>query len=114
MFKDIDAEPFVLVHDDFHAGNILVRDGHLVGVVDWEFSGAYPLSELLGPIAILQISGPNRDEDWAEEEEMKWHERYRQDVERVIQQRGWKDRDIAAVMGNGHQILQKARSIMFP
>ena len=42
---------------------MLVRDGHLIGVMDWEFSGVYPLSELLGVAVILQISGPRRYEN---------------------------------------------------
>lgn len=113
IFQDIDTEPLVLVHEDFHAGNMLVRDGHLVGVLDWEFSGVYPLSELLGAVSILQISGAHRD-DWTAQEEMKWQDRYLDEVERVIRQRGWKEQDIAMVLGNGHQILHKARSIMFP
>ena len=113
VFQAIDVEPLVLVHEDFHAGNILVRDGHLVGIVDWEFSGVYPLSELLGPVAILQISAPGRD-NFSEREEMKWHERYRQDVECVIRQRGWREQDIAVVMSNRHRILHTARSVMFP
>lgn len=46
LFQTLDAEPWVLVHEDFHAGNMLVRDGCLVGIVDWEFSGVY-LSILL-------------------------------------------------------------------
>lgn len=46
LFQTPDAEPWVLVHEDFHAGNVLVRDGCLVGIVDWEFSGVY-LSILL-------------------------------------------------------------------
>lgn len=113
IFQDIDAEPLVLVHEDFHAGNMLVRDGHLVGILDCEFSGVYPLSELLSAIVILQISAPGRD-DFTEEEEMKWQERYRQDVEHVVRQRGWREQDIAAVMSDGHPILQTAESIMFP
>ncbi|KAK5460847.1 hypothetical protein LTS15_002910 [Exophiala xenobiotica] len=107
------AEPRVLVHEDFHAGNILVRDGHLVGILDWEFSGVYPLSELLGPILILQVSSPGRD-NLTEEEEVKWHERYLQEVESVVLKRGWSNPSVSALMGDGHQVLQKARSIMFP
>lgn len=63
-----------MVHEDFHASNMLVRDGHLVGVFDWEISGVYPLSELLGVAVILQISGPRRygNEEWAEQEEVEW------------------------------------------
>lgn len=113
LFRDIDAEPRVLVHEDFHAGNILVRDGHIVGILDWEFSGVYPLSELLGPILILQVSSPGRD-NLTEEEEVKWHERYLQEVESVVLKRGWSNPSISALMGDGHQVLQKARSIMFP
>src|SRR5439155_21851509 len=29
------TEPAVLVHGDFHPGNVIVRDGAPVGVVDW-------------------------------------------------------------------------------
>ncbi len=98
LFRDIDAEPRVLVHEDFRAGSILVRDGHLVGVLDWEFSGVYPLSELLGPIQILQISSPGRD-DLTEEEETKWHERYLQEFEHVIRKRGWSEQSISPPWG---------------
>lgn len=113
IFQSIDLEPLVLVHEDFHAGNILIRDGHVVGILDWEFSGTYPLSELLGKINILQISLPNRD-DFSEEEETKWHERYRKDVEDVVRQRGWRDQEVSTMMSDGHRILRTARSIRFP
>lgn len=113
-FAQIDAELRVLVHGDFHAGNILVRDGHLVGVVDWEFSGTYPLSELLGAIAILQISGPVERDDMMEEEEDRWHARYLVEVERAVRKRAWSDKNIATLIGSRHLILQKARSVMFP
>lgn len=74
-----------MVHENFHAGNMLLRDGHLVGVVDWEFSGVYPLSELLGIAVILQISGPRRygNEEWAEQEELEWKVYYLGEVEHV-------------------------------
>ena len=105
-----------MVHEDFHASNMLVRDGHLVGVFDWEISGVYPLSELLGVAVILQISGPRRyeNEEWAEQEEMKWQDYYLGEVEYVARERDWKEQDIATVMGGGHHIMQKARSVMFP
>ncbi|OJJ87362.1 phosphotransferase family protein [Aspergillus glaucus CBS 516.65] len=116
VFQKIDAEPLVLVHEDFHSSNMLVLDGHLVGVLDWEFSGVYPLSELLGAAAILQISGPRRyeNEEWTEQEEMKWQGHYLEEIQRVTRQRGWTEQDITTVMGGGHYILQKARSVMFP
>lgn len=115
ILGQIDAEPHVLVHGDFHAGNMLAHEGRLVGVVDWEFSGTYPLSELVGAIAILQISGlPNERDGMTEQEEDRWHARYLEELQLLIKERGWKDEDVTALMGGGHRMLQKARSIMFP
>ncbi|RMD44165.1 hypothetical protein DV735_g957, partial [Chaetothyriales sp. CBS 134920] len=71
LFQDIDAEPRVL---DFHTGNMLVRDGHLVAILDWEFSSVYPLSELLGAASIIQGSSPGRDEQTMSK--MEWEELY--------------------------------------
>ena len=127
FFAQIDSEPRVLVHEDFHAGNMLVRDGHLAGVVDWEFSGTYPLSELLGSIAILQISGLREpaervddaervkwDNESIEQEEDRWHSHYLDAVDRVVRQRGWRDEHVRALRGGGHRVLHQARSVMSP
>jgi len=36
-----------LTHSDFKPSNLLMRDGHLVGIVDWEFADAgYPLLDI--------------------------------------------------------------------
>lgn len=32
----------VFTHNDFHPRNIIVRDGKVVGIIDWELSGFYP------------------------------------------------------------------------
>ena len=40
-------EPFVLVHGDFHGRNIIMQGLQVQVVLDWEFAGAYPLSEML-------------------------------------------------------------------
>lgn len=34
--------PIVFTHGDIAARNILVRDGRIVAIVDWEFAGWYP------------------------------------------------------------------------
>ncbi len=34
--------PHCLVHSDFNGTNILVRDGRITGVLDWEFAFAGP------------------------------------------------------------------------
>jgi aminoglycoside phosphotransferase len=36
------AKPFVFSHSDLHEGNIMVKDGHFVGLIDWELAGYYP------------------------------------------------------------------------
>lgn len=115
IFRGIDSEPRVLVHEDFHAGNMLVRNGKLVALLDWEFSGVYPLSELLGMAQIVQISVPFEDRtDETDQEENKWDERYRCVVREIVEQRGWAKEDIETLRNAGHDVLRTARTIMFP
>ncbi|PVH83497.1 kinase-like protein, partial [Cadophora sp. DSE1049] len=35
-------EPYVLSHGDLHAGNIMVKDGKIEAIIDWELAGYYP------------------------------------------------------------------------
>ncbi|TGO83704.1 hypothetical protein BPOR_0604g00020 [Botrytis porri] len=34
--------PYVLTHGDLHATNIMVKDGHVTGIIDWEHGGYLP------------------------------------------------------------------------
>lgn len=34
--------PYVLTHGDLNTNNIMVKDGQLTGIIDWELSGFYP------------------------------------------------------------------------
>lgn len=34
--------PYVLSHGDLNTGNIMVHDGHVSGIIDWEHAGYYP------------------------------------------------------------------------
>ena len=36
------CEPYVLTHGDLNLTNIIVKDGKIQGIVDWELSGYYP------------------------------------------------------------------------
>ena len=65
-------EPFVLVHGDLNGQNIMMQGTNVVAVLDWEFSGAYPLSELVGSVGVdvLEII----DEE-SEEENFKWNKK---------------------------------------
>ncbi|GIK02018.1 hypothetical protein Aspvir_006061 [Aspergillus viridinutans] len=35
--------PYVLTHCDLNVGNIMVEDGQLVGILDWEYAAYYPI-----------------------------------------------------------------------
>ncbi|CDM29129.1 Protein kinase-like domain [Penicillium roqueforti FM164] len=37
------CEPYVLTHCDLNLGNIMVKDGRLAGILDWEFAAYYPV-----------------------------------------------------------------------
>ncbi|KAI9714887.1 MAG: hypothetical protein M1820_000176 [Bogoriella megaspora] len=36
------SEPYTFTHGDLHGSNIMVQDGHITGIVDWELSGFAP------------------------------------------------------------------------
>lgn len=37
------ASPFTFTHGDLFGGNIMVEDGNLTGIIDWEASGFFPV-----------------------------------------------------------------------
>ena len=40
------SEPFVLCHNDLQGRNILMHGTAIAAVIDWEFAGAFPISEV--------------------------------------------------------------------
>ncbi|GAA6013642.1 hypothetical protein JCM10207_004800 [Rhodosporidiobolus poonsookiae] len=40
--RRFERDPLVFTHGDLHSGNILVHEGQITGVVDWERAGWYP------------------------------------------------------------------------
>lgn len=40
--RGTDSNKFVLTHGDLLPQNIIVRDGRITGIVDWEYSGFFP------------------------------------------------------------------------
>ena len=44
-----------LVHGDFHYGNLLLRDGEVVAVIDWEIASHGPLLSDLGALAVASL-----------------------------------------------------------
>lgn len=106
--SSINMEPLVLCHNDLHGRNILVQGTKIVGVIDWEFAGSFPLSELVdGGVEVLEI----RDEQ-LEGECFEWCERIEKLIEDVAIKR--MEKDIEPLTGAGDPIFQAARVEMFP
>ena len=104
-------EPFVLNHGDFHGRNIMMKDGQIAAVIDWEFAGFYPLSELLGGVGV-DVLEMQADEDV--DENNKWSEVIVKLAGEVARSRGWDERSVALLLGDGNPDLQRVRAEMFP
>ena len=104
-------EPFVLVHGDLHGRNIMMKDGRIEAVLDWEFAGSYPLSELLGGMGVdvLEV-----EDEKGEEENNEWSEIIVKFTGEIARSRGWDERRLGLLLGNGNPDLQKVRVEMFP
>lgn len=104
-------EPFVLVHGDLHGRNIMMKDGHIEAILDWEFAGSYPLSELLGGMGVdvLEI-----EDEAGEVENNSWSEVIVKLAGEIAKSRGWDDRRLELLVGDGNLELQNARVEMFP
>lgn len=104
------SEPFVLCHNDLQARNILMDGTNIAAVIDWEFAGSFPLSELCdGGIEVLEIV----DEE-SEEECFHWCEKISKLVGQVAMERGWKPSDVELLTGGGDSVLQGVRVEMIP
>lgn len=54
------------IHGDFHTGNVLVRDGRVAGIVDWQYSRRdWPALELAGMVWDLSWDGSSTTVDRA-------------------------------------------------
>lgn len=82
------------------------------GVLDWEFPGAYPLSELLGGgigVNILEV-----DDDESARENTLWSRDIVRKVGEMARRRGWDEKELALLLSDGDPILCHARTEMFP
>lgn len=103
-------EPFAVAHNDLQGRNIIVRDKRICAVLDWEFAGAYPLSQLVDTgVDVLEME---TDED--EDEDFLWSHRISDLVEGRAKERGWEDGKIKTLIGQGREELNAARMEMFP
>ena len=83
-------QPFVLCHGDFQARNIMMHDGHIKAILDWEFAGSFPLSELWdGMFDVLEA-----EDDAADDENSAWFKRVEGFVVDRARVKGWTEADI--------------------
>ena len=105
-------EPFVLNHGDFSGRNILMRpDASIAAVIDWEFAGSYPSSELLDGTGVDVIEMESEEDV---EENLEWAEKILQMVEEMAKERGWGVREVELLLRRKNEELQRARVEMVP
>ena len=102
----------MLVHNDVHGRNIMMRDKHISAVLDWEFAGSYPLSELLsgGGVDVLEMeTEADVEENWV------LSDRIRDLVGATARmRRGWSEDRVGVLLGKGNAEFQAARVEMIP
>lgn len=89
-----------------------MHEGCIKAVIDWEFAGSYPLSELLDSptgIDVLEMeSEGDVDESW------KWGACIMDLAEEAVKARGWKERAVELLVRKENSNLQLARMEMVP
>lgn len=114
LFSDVSSflpqEPFALVHGDFCGRNMMVHNGHISAVIDWEFAGSYPLSELLGGVGVelFELEDDNLLEY------RQWSDKIKDAVVEKLRGRGWDEDKVALLVGPGNREVQLARREMIP
>lgn len=103
-------EPFVLVHGDFSGSNVIVQGTDVKAVIDWDFAGSFPLSELASDG--FEVFETTSDEDV--EEMFKWDKKIFAMMEAVAVRKGWEGKDLGWLLGGGNPTFQTARVEMFP
>lgn len=106
----IPQEPFALVHGDFCGRNMMVHKGHISAIIDWEFAGSYPLSELLGGVGVelFELEDDNLLEY------RQWSDQIRDVMVEKVRSKGWDEDKVALLVGQGNRELQLARREMIP
>lgn len=108
---DMEDEPFTLVHGDFHGRNILTKGDEILGILDWEFAGSYPVSETLsgGGIDVVEAESEELDD-----ENTLWDRKIRDLIREETVARRWEGNKIDLLLGNGNLELARARVEMSP
>lgn len=103
-------EPFVLCHNDLQGRNILMKGTEIAAVIDWEFAGSFPLSELSDTgVEVLEMTN-----DESVEECVKWLHKISDLTHEIAKERGWTEKDLALLTSDGDRTLQECRMEMHP
>jgi hypothetical protein len=89
-----------------------MQGSRVQAVLDWEFAGAYPLSELLGEGIGVDILEVNDEE--SDRENTLWSREIVHEVGEMARKRGWDAKELALLLGSGDPVLGYARTEMFP
>lgn len=115
--QPLTREPFVLCHGDLQGRNILMRGTEIAAIIDWEFAGSYPLSELnQQDVEVVEWDGED-DEDVATRETqiLFWGKRIQPELQpRIARERGWREEEIEMLMSRGREVVGCARVEMVP
>lgn len=84
------------------------KDGSVSAVLDWEFGGAYPLSEVLG-WGVDVLEGKDGE---GEEENGLWSWRIREVVGERARERGWGEERVGVLMGEGMEEVRRVRGVV--
>lgn len=104
-------QPFALVHNDINGRNIMMRDNKIAAILDWEFAGSYPLSEMLAGRGVDMLEMV--DEETAEENGI-WGLRMLELVAEAARARGKDEEMVKMLVGEGNEELGLARMEMVP
>lgn len=105
-------EPFVLVHGDFHGRNILMSGAEIIAVLDWEFTGVYPLSIFLSDEGV-DLMGSKGGSDTLKKENSKWGDIILRYVKEMVSHT-WTERDMKLLLESKNKTLQLSRGELSP
>lgn len=89
----------------------MMRDKKIAAILDWEFAGSYPLSEMLEGRGVDLLEIVN---DETEEENSAWSLRMEELVAEAARARGWDEGRVELLFGRGNEELGLARIEMVP
>ena len=103
-------EPFVLCHGDLQGRNFMMQGTNIAAVIDWEFAGSFPLSELVDSgVEVLEM-----DDEESTDECFKWCDKICRLTEQIARERKWPATEVELLMSEGDPIIQGARVEMLP